>query len=77
MSALPEPVALARAREAARADEVDDVAGLLVAHADRRAGRPDAIEALARTVGVACLGDNHLWQDLQLASRAELTALMT
>jgi len=25
---------------------------------------------------VACLGDNHLWQDLQLASRAELSALM-
>jgi nitrogen fixation protein NifQ len=25
---------------------------------------------------VACLGDNHLWQDLQLAHRAELSALM-
>ena len=29
---------------------------------------------MARTVSLACLGDNHLWQDLQLGSRAELSA---
>ena len=27
-------------------------------------------------MAVDCLGDNHLWQDLQLPSRAELSALM-
>jgi nitrogen fixation protein NifQ len=31
---------------------------------------------MAEHVALACLGDNHLWQDLQLASRAELSALM-
>ena len=31
---------------------------------------------MVETVALASLGDNHLWQDLQLPSRAELSALM-
>jgi nitrogen fixation protein NifQ len=65
-----------RARRAKRDDEVVDLVSLLVTHADPRAGTPDAIERVASTIAVASLGDNHLWQDLGLASRAELSALM-
>lgn len=64
------------ARRARRDDEVDDLVGLLLAHADPLAGAPAEIERVALTVAVASLGDNHLWQDLGLASRAELSALM-
>jgi nitrogen fixation protein NifQ len=32
--------------------------------------------AAATAVAVACLGDNHLWQDLLLANRGELNAIM-
>ncbi len=73
--ALPEPTALALQRQAQRRDEVDDVRELLLAHA---APGPDAARtaAVAEVIALACLGDNHLWQDLQLGSRAELTALI-
>lgn len=64
------------ARRATRDDEVHDVRALLLDHADPAAGTAAEIAAVAETVAVACLGDNHLWQDLQLASRAELSALM-
>jgi nitrogen fixation protein NifQ len=64
------------ARRAQRDDEVADVCALLLEHADPAAGPPDAAAATAEWLAVACLGDNHLWQDLQLPSRAELTALM-
>lgn len=65
-----------QARRAAREDEVDDVFALLVAHAEPAAGPADEMARVALTVAVACLGDGHLWQDLQLGSRAELSALM-
>lgn len=64
------------ARLATRGDEVADLRALLVAHADATAGTPDEIERVALAIAVASLGDDHLWQDLQLASRAELSALM-
>ena len=72
---LPEPrVAPATAgRRALRDDEVADVRALLLEHAEPAAG--DASE-VAETIALACLGDNHLWQDLLLDSRAELSALM-
>ncbi len=63
-------------RRATRDDEVQDLVALLTDHADPAAGPPAAIAQAAETVAVACLGDNHLWQDLQLASRAELSGLM-
>jgi nitrogen fixation protein NifQ len=73
---LPQPLPLAVARRAQRDDEVQDVVALLLAQADAAAGTPAEIPYMAETIAVACLGDNHLWQDLQLASRAELSALM-
>jgi len=59
-----------------RADEVIDLVALLLDHADAAAGTREEIEAVAERVAIACLGDKHLWQDLQFASRAELSALM-
>ena len=69
----PEPVALARERRALRADEVVDLVALLLDHA--AAGADRELHELAERVAVGCLGDNHLWQDLQLPSRRELSAL--
>jgi nitrogen fixation protein NifQ len=64
------------ARRAGREDEVDDVRSLLLDHADPAAGsRADAL-LVAEAVALACLGDDHLWQDLQFAARGELSALM-
>ena len=65
-----------QARRAARDDEVQDLLALLLEHADPAAGARHEAERVALTVAVASLGDNHLWQDLQLGSRAELSALM-
>ncbi|MBX3605896.1 MAG: nitrogen fixation protein NifQ [Piscinibacter sp.] len=73
LAAVPAHIA---ARRATREDEVEDLRALLLDHADAKAGTPAEIAALAEAVAVASLGDNHLWQDLQFASRAELTALM-
>ncbi|MBP6337463.1 MAG: nitrogen fixation protein NifQ [Vitreoscilla sp.] len=64
------------ARRALREDEVADVAALLLDHADPQAGPAEWREAAATAVAVACLGDNHLWQDLLLANRGELNAIM-
>ena len=68
------PSAVALARRATRDDEVDLVA-LLLAHADAAAGSASELEWVAEQMAVACLGDNHLWQDLLLPSRHELSAL--
>ena len=73
--ALPVPVALALQRCATRGDEDDDVRELLLPHAEPGAP-PGPTRAVAEAIALACLGDNHLWQDLQLASRAELSALI-
>ena len=74
---MPPPApARIQARRAARDDEVDDVRALLLEHADPSAGPPAACAAVAEGVAVACLGDDHLWQDLQLSSRAELSRLL-
>ena len=64
------------ARRDTRADEVADLMALLLDHADPAAGSFDECATVAGTVALACLGDNHLWQDLQFGSRAELSALM-
>jgi len=64
------------ARRAVREDEVADVVALLLDHADPQAGPSEWLEAAATAVAVACLGDNHLWQDLLLANRGELNAIM-
>jgi nitrogen fixation protein NifQ len=63
-------------RRSQREDEVVDVRALLLDHASPAAGTPAECEAMAEHVALACLGDQHLWQDLQFTSRAELSALM-
>jgi nitrogen fixation protein NifQ len=55
---------------AARDDEVDDLIGLLIEHGSAAAGSRADIAMVPRPWPLACLGDNHLWQDLQLPSRA-------
>lgn len=72
----PRPVALALQRRGERADEIEDVESLLLAHADPHAGPRAEALVVAEAIAVACLGDNHLWHDLGLDSRAELSALM-
>jgi nitrogen fixation protein NifQ len=59
-----------------RDDEVADVRSLLLDHADPAAGSAADASAVAQAVALACLGNQHLWQDLHFASRAELSALM-
>lgn len=57
-----------------RLDEVDDVRVLLLEHRSR-----DSEEEiwLAEILAHACLGENHLWEDLGLADRAQLSGLLT
>ena len=63
------------ARMEARFDEIEDIVALLGDFA-----APGAAEEslwLAHALAQASLGDNHLWQDLHLPSRRELSALMS
>ena len=59
-----------------RSDEIEEVASLLREHADPAAGPQEASDAIAWAMACASLGDNHLWQDLGLPSRSELSALI-
>ena len=59
-----------------RYDEVDDLVALFVEHADPGAGTRDEAACVAHALAGACLGANHLWQDLRLPSRGELSALL-
>ncbi|HOE41989.1 MAG TPA: nitrogen fixation protein NifQ [Rhodoferax sp.] len=54
--------------------ELDDIRQLLLAY---RAGSHDSEAWLAHSVAYGCGGRNHLWQDLGLADRGELSCLMT
>lgn len=69
---LPEPVAEAACLPL-RADEYDDLLHLLL---DHRSDGSDETAWLASAVAAACLGGNHLWQDLGLANRQELSDLL-
>ncbi len=55
---------------AERPDEYDDLLGLLLEHASS----PEA-EHYAREIATACLGENHLWQDMGLPDRQCLSDL--
>ncbi|MBU0604468.1 MAG: nitrogen fixation protein NifQ [Gammaproteobacteria bacterium] len=59
--------------EHAEAIEMDDVVALLLENLTRR---DEDNEVLAHAVASACLGSDHLWQDMQLASRRQLSELM-
>lgn len=54
--------------------EWEDLHKLLI---DERAGHSPAEEWLAVIVATACAGSDHLWQDLGLLNRDELSQLMT
>ncbi len=56
-----------------RAEEHGELVELLVAH---RADESRETLWLAFTIATACLGDNHLWQDMGLAGREELSGLL-
>jgi nitrogen fixation protein NifQ len=53
--------------------ELDDLLKLLIEY---RAGLRDSELWLAHIVAYSCCGRNHLWQDLGLANRGELSLLM-
>jgi nitrogen fixation protein NifQ len=53
--------------------EWDDLQKLLL---DHRAGKSPSELLIANIVATACAGRDHLWQDLGLANRDELTRLM-
>lgn len=63
-------------RMRSRNDEIDDLMGLLLDHADRAAGPKAELYRVAWLIACASLGDGHLWQDLGLPSRDALTMLM-
>ena len=63
----------APAVEDPRSDEFADLLELLLAH---RQDDSAQTEWIARAVAAACLGDNHLWEDLALPDRASLSALL-
>jgi nitrogen fixation protein NifQ len=68
--------ALIEPRTLTRQDEVEDLIALLMAHADESVGSRADVQHMAWLLACASLGDQHLWQDLGLPSRAALTALM-
>lgn len=57
----------------ARADEIDDVLQLLL---DYRSDDSDETRWLAHAIATACLGGNHLYQDMGLTHRAALSELL-
>lgn len=72
-----------------RFDEIEELMALLLSHAAPGAGAADVIrnepdaatwpeqaQAVACALACASLGHNHLWQDLYLPSRTELSALL-
>lgn len=69
--------ALAQAtREEPRFDEIEDLVALLTSGATSDISRREETLWVAHALSQASLGDDHLWQDLHLPSRRELSALM-
>ncbi|WPL17561.1 NifQ [Thiorhodovibrio winogradskyi] len=58
------------------ADRMDEVADLVRILLMDKAGESPSEVWMAHMVAAGCCGDDHLWQDLGLLDRAELTALM-
>lgn len=63
-------------RDEPRLDEIEDLTQLLMAHADH--GRAPSLHARGAAWALACasLGNDHLWQDMRLPSRRELSQLI-
>lgn len=70
---VPERGALRAELLELRRDEWQELRDLLI---KGRAGREPFEEALACIVAAACLGGDHLWRDLGLASREQLRELL-
>lgn len=62
-----------RAIDQARNDECDDVYQLLLGY---RANESESELWMAKIVAVACQGNDHLWQDMGLWSRNQLSELL-
>ena len=71
---VPTPELLRRQR--LRGDEIEEVTALLLDHADATVGSAADRAEVAGRVALACLGDNHLWQDLGLPHRQALSDLL-
>lgn len=63
-------------RSEPRYDEIEDLVALLMGNDPRGHHARDEKRWVAHAVSQATLGNDHLWQDLHLPSRRELTALM-
>ena len=63
-------------RDEGRLGDIEDLVALLRDQVNSSAGLPEDGLALCFALACGCMGDDHLWQDLQLQSRAQLTALM-
>ncbi len=65
------------APDPARLPEREDLIALLLRHASQAdEGGREAAQDMAAIVAAACIGSDHLWEDLGLWSRADLTRLM-
>jgi len=71
--ASPALLAASAPPPASRLDEFDDLLALLL---DHRSHQDELSHWLAHAVATAAMADNHLWQDLGLPSRRELSLLM-
>ena len=60
--------------QAERQAEREDLLALFTEH---RAGKDDSERWMAEIVATACMGGDHLWKDLGLWSRADLSRLLT
>ena len=56
-----------------RMDEFDDLVALLLDHG---CDNSDEIREIAIFIATACMGDNHLWQDMGLPNRGVLSELI-
>jgi len=60
-------------RDENRLDEFDDIVDLLT---DYRCDNSEETGCIILFIADACMGENHLWQDMGLASREVLSNLM-
>jgi nitrogen fixation protein NifQ len=65
--------ALGRGFAQDRGDEIEELVGLLLVN---KAGASPSEVWMAHVVATGCMGPDHLWHDLGLWSRGDLTALM-
>lgn len=62
----------------ARREEYEDLLALLLENMTAASSESEAeeTEAVAEFVAASCLGQNHLWQDMRLSNRGELSLLL-